>query len=101
MCSSDLLIRRLAKEHEVLITIEEGAVGGFGAHVMQFLANSGQFDKGLRFRTMALPDIFIDQDKPEVQYALAGLKRADIVATALRALGENEAAEIHLRSVKA
>ena len=82
------LITRLAKEHEVLITIEEGSVGGFAAHVMQFLANSGAFDQGLKIRAMTLPDIFIDQDSPEVQYALAGLKRTDIVATALRALGE-------------
>jgi len=85
------LITRLAKEHEVLITIEEGSVGGFAAHVMQFLANSGAFDQGLKIRAMTLPDIFIDQDSPEVQYALAGLKRTDIVATALRALGEENA----------
>jgi 1-deoxy-D-xylulose-5-phosphate synthase len=90
----ETLIRRLAKEHEVLITIEEGSVGGFGAHVMQFLANTGHFDKGLKFRTMVLPDVFFDHDKPETQYAQAGLKRADIVATALLALGEDEAAEI-------
>ncbi len=82
------LILRLAKEHEVLITIEEGSIGGFAAHVMQFLANEGAFDKGLKFRAMTLPDIFIDHDKPEKQYELAGLKRADIVATALLALGE-------------
>ena len=85
------LITRLAKEHEVLITIEEGSVGGFAAHVMQFLANSGAFDQGLKIRAMTLPDIFIDQDSPEVQYALAGLKRTDIVATALTALGEENA----------
>ena len=90
----EMLIRRLAKEHEVLITIEEGSVGGFGAHVMQFLANTGHFDKGLKFRTMVLPDVFIDHDKPETQYAQAGLKRADIVATALLALGEDEAAYV-------
>jgi 1-deoxy-D-xylulose-5-phosphate synthase len=97
----ETLIRRLAKEHEVLITIEEGSVGGFGAHVMQFLANTGHFDKGLKFRTMVLPDVFIDHDKPETQYAQAGLKRADIVATALLALGEDEAAEIVRRPAKA
>ena len=84
------MIARLAREHEVLITIEEGAIGGFASHVMQFLANSGAFDKGLKFRAMTLPDLFLDQDSPETQYALAGLKRADIVATALTALGESK-----------
>ena len=82
------MILRLAKNHEVLITIEEGAVGGFAAHVMQFLANKGVFDKGLKFRAMTLPDIFIDHEKPEKQYEIAGLKRSDIVATTLLALGE-------------
>ena len=82
------MILRLAKDHEVLITIEEGSIGGFAAHVMQFLANEGAFDKGLKFRAMTLPDIFIDHDKPEKQYELAGLKRTDIVATAMMALGE-------------
>ena len=86
-----MLIRRLAKEHEVLITIEEGAVGGFAAHVMNYLASEGQFDKGLKFRAMTLPDIFIEQDSPERQYTLAGLNRVDIVATALTALGEEDA----------
>ena len=84
------MIARLAREHEVLITIEEGAIGGFASHVMQFLANSGAFDKGLKFRAMTLPDLFLDQDSPETQYTLAGLKRADIVATALTALGESK-----------
>ncbi|HIF58562.1 MAG TPA: 1-deoxy-D-xylulose-5-phosphate synthase [Rhodospirillales bacterium] len=82
------MILRLAKNHEVLITIEEGAVGGFAAHVMQFLANTGVFDKGLKFRAMTLPDIFIDHEKPEKQYEIAGLKRSDIVATTLLALGK-------------
>jgi 1-deoxy-D-xylulose-5-phosphate synthase len=82
------MILRLARDHEVLITIEEGSVGGFAAHVMQFLANEGFFDKGLKFRAMTLPDIFIDHEKPEKQYEIAGLKRTDIVATALMALGE-------------
>ena len=87
------MIARLAREHEVLITIEEGAIGGFASHVMQFLANSGVFDKGLKFRAMTLPDLFLDQDSPETQYTLAGLKRADIVATALTALGESKLLE--------
>ena len=84
------MILRMAKNHEVLITIEEGAVGGFAAHVMQLLANKGVFDKGLKLRAMTLPDIFIDHEKPEKQYEIAGLKRSDIVATALSALGESK-----------
>ena len=81
------LVVRLAKEHEVLITIEEGAIGGFAAHVMQCLAAKGIMDGGLKIRPMILPDIFFDHDKPELQYKLAGLRTADIVATALGALG--------------
>ena len=88
------LIRRLALEHPVLITIEEGSVGGFAAHVMQFLATDGLLDHGLKLRPLTLPDRYIDQDKPEVQYEQAGLSAAHIVATALRALGlDREAAE--------
>jgi 1-deoxy-D-xylulose-5-phosphate synthase len=87
------LVNRLAREHEVLITIEEGAVGGFAAQVMQHLATEGAFDKGLKIRPMILPDRFIDQDTPERMYAAAGLDAAGIVATALGALGrEQEAA---------
>jgi 1-deoxy-D-xylulose-5-phosphate synthase len=81
------LIRRLAKEHEVLLTIEEGAIGGFGAHVLHFLAEDGRLDKGMKVRTMVLPDQFIDQDKPEVMYAVAGLNAQQIVEKALSALG--------------
>ncbi len=87
------MVLRLAKEHEALITIEEGAVGGFGGHVLQFLANEGALDNGLRFRSMTLPDIFINHDKPEKQYEIAGLCRPDIVATAMHALGEPSAAD--------
>jgi len=88
------LIRRLAAEHEVMITVEEGAAGGFAAHVMQYLATEGLFDGGVCFRPMVLPDRFLDQDKPELQYATAGLDARHIVATALSALGlEKEAAE--------
>ena len=86
-----MLPSQVAMLLKVLITLEEGSVGGFAAHVMQFLANSGAFDNGLKFRAMTLPDIFIDQDSPDAQYALAGLKRSDIVATALTALGEEKA----------
>jgi 1-deoxy-D-xylulose-5-phosphate synthase len=85
------LLRRLAAEHEVLITIEEGAVGGFAAQVAQELASTGQFDEGLKFRPMVLPDRFIEQDKPERQYEEAGLDARAIVATALAALGRAEA----------
>jgi len=86
------LIRRLAREHEVLITIEEGAIGGFASHVMQFLALEGAFDKGLKIRPMTLPDRFIDQDTPEKMYAAAHLDARAIVATALNALGREKEA---------
>jgi len=81
------LIRRLARDHEVLITIEEGAVGGFAAHVMQFMATAGLFDRGCKFRPLILPDIFIDHDAPQKQYDIAGLNAQHIVETALIALG--------------
>jgi 1-deoxy-D-xylulose-5-phosphate synthase len=86
------MIRRLAREHEVLITIEEGAIGGFASHVMQFLATEGAFDKGLKMRPMTLPDRFIDQDTPEKMYAAAHLDARSIVATALNALGREKEA---------
>ena len=95
------MILRLEKDHEVLITIEEGAVGGFAAHVMQFLANTGVFDKGLKFRAMTSPDIFIDHEKPEKQYEFARLKRSDIVATALLALGETATAQARVSPASA
>ena len=81
------LVDRLAREHEVLITVEEGAVGGFAAHVLQHLAMHGALDKGLKIRPMILPDKFIDQDSPDKMYAVANLSANDIVATALGALG--------------
>ena len=83
------LIAKLAREHEVLITIEEGAAGGFGAHVMQFLAWEGLMDKGLKVRPMTLPDIFQDHDTPEKMYAQAGLDADGIVKVALSALGRS------------
>src|SRR5579864_5414685 len=76
------LIRRLAREHEVLITIEEGAAGGFGAHVMHFLAHDGLLDRGLKVRPMTLPDVFQDHDSPEKMYAQAGLDADGILRTA-------------------
>ncbi len=82
------LIRRLVRNHEVLITLEEGAVGGFAAHVLQFLATSGLLDHGLKVRPMTLPDRFIEHDTPQRQYADAGLDAKAIVATALAALGQ-------------
>jgi 1-deoxy-D-xylulose-5-phosphate synthase len=89
------LIRRMANEHEVLITIEEGSIGGFGSHVLHHLANEGFMDRGLKIRAMTLPDIFQDQDKPEKQYDQAGLNARHIVAKALETLGaEAEAAAV-------
>ncbi|MGA0120546.1 MAG: 1-deoxy-D-xylulose-5-phosphate synthase [Methylophilaceae bacterium] len=72
------LIIKCARQHEVMITIEEGAIGGFGSHVAQLLADKGIFDKGLKFRSMILPDIFIDQDTPEKMYDVAGLNAKQI-----------------------
>jgi 1-deoxy-D-xylulose-5-phosphate synthase len=84
------LIRDLARNHDVLITIEEGSVGGFGSHVLEFLSAEGLLDHGLKVRTMTLPDTFIDHDKPEVMYAEAGLDAAGIVKKATSALGHTE-----------
>jgi len=81
------LILRLAREHEAIVTVEEGAMGGFGAFVLQALAEHGAFDRGLKIRTLMLPDVFQDQDKPDLMYAQAGLDADGIVAGALSALG--------------
>jgi 1-deoxy-D-xylulose-5-phosphate synthase len=81
------LILELAQTHELLITIEEGAIGGFGAHVLTLLSEAGALENGLKVRTMTLPDKFQDQDKPERMYAAAGLDAKGIVAKALAALG--------------
>jgi 1-deoxy-D-xylulose-5-phosphate synthase len=83
------LITRLAREHEVVITIEEGAIGGFGSAVLQLLSDRGVFDRGLRFRSMVLPDIFIDQDSPNAMYAKAGLDAKGIVTKVFEALGKD------------
>jgi 1-deoxy-D-xylulose-5-phosphate synthase len=85
---TDLLLR-LAREHEVLITIEEGSIGGFAAQVMHTLADNGVLDGGLKVRPMVLPDIFIDQDSPSAMYATAGLDAKGIVTKAFEALGQN------------
>jgi 1-deoxy-D-xylulose-5-phosphate synthase len=81
------LIERLAREHEVLITIEEGAIGGFGSYVLQHLALRGMLDHGLKVRPMCLPDRFIDHENPKKQYDEAGLNAPQIVAMAVSALG--------------
>ncbi|AYV48909.1 1-deoxy-D-xylulose-5-phosphate synthase [Caulobacter flavus] len=82
----DLLLR-LAREHEAIVTVEEGAMGGFGAFVLQALAQHGALDRGLKIRTLGLPDVFQDQDKPDLMYAEAGLDAEGILRGALSALG--------------
>jgi 1-deoxy-D-xylulose-5-phosphate synthase len=81
------LVLRLARGHEALVTVEEGAVGGFGSHVAQLLAEEGVFDRGLKFRSLVLPDVFIDQASPEAMYRAAGLDAGHIEAKVLEALG--------------
>jgi 1-deoxy-D-xylulose-5-phosphate synthase len=90
------LVLRLAREHEVLVTIEEGAIGGFGSHVLNTLAEHGVLDSGLKVRSMVLPDRFIDQDSPAAQYAAAGLDARGIVTKVFEALGK----DIRLETVK-
>jgi 1-deoxy-D-xylulose-5-phosphate synthase len=89
------LIRRLAGNHEVLITVEEGAVGGFGSHVLHYLASEGLLDRGLKIRSLVLPDAFIEHDKPEKMYDQAGLNAHQVVATVLATLGGEAAARTH------
>jgi 1-deoxy-D-xylulose-5-phosphate synthase len=83
------LLLRLAREHEVLLTIEEGSVGGFGSFVLQALADQGVLDRGIKVRQMVLPDAYIDHDTPNAMYAKAGLDAKGIVAKAFEALGQN------------
>jgi 1-deoxy-D-xylulose-5-phosphate synthase len=90
------LVSRLAREHEVLITIEEGSVGGFGSLVLHDLARKGLLDTGLKIRTLTLPDIYIDHDAPAKQYDIAGLNAPQIVAAALGALGMENSAPVKL-----
>jgi 1-deoxy-D-xylulose-5-phosphate synthase len=79
----------VATNHEVLITIEEGSIGGFGSHVMQFLSDRGIFDRGLKFRSMILPDFFIDQDTPHKMYEIAGLDSLSIASKVEETLNSN------------
>ncbi|MFN7304506.1 MAG: transketolase C-terminal domain-containing protein, partial [Phenylobacterium sp.] len=92
------LILRLAREHEALITVEEGAMGGFGAFVLQMLAARGVLDSGLKVRTLYLPDVFQDQDKPEAMYAQAGLDAPGLAAAAFSVLGDGLSATAVLRA---
>ena len=82
------LILRLSREHEIIVTVEEGAMGGFGAYVLHLLAGKGVLDRGLRVRTLVLPDAFLDQDEPDRMYARAGLDAAGIKTAVLDALGQ-------------
>src|SRR3546814_6403778 len=83
------LVRKLAANHELLNTIEEGAIGGFGAHVLTIASDEGLTDAGLKIRNLRLPDVFQDHDKPEAQYAEAHLDAEGIVEAALTALRHN------------
>jgi 1-deoxy-D-xylulose-5-phosphate synthase len=87
------LVLRLARDHEVLLTVEEGSIGGFGTHVLQTLADHGVLDRGVRVRTLVLPDTFIDHETPAAMYAEASLDAKGIVAKAFEALGKDAAAE--------
>lgn len=84
------LIRDLAKNHEVLLTVEEGSTGGFGGHVLHQLAADGLIDGALKVRTLVLPDRYIDQGKPAAMYAAAGLDADGIVKAVFTALGKND-----------
>ena len=90
----EALIRRLLATHEVAVTVEEAAIGGFGAHVLTMASDEGLIDSGLKLRTLRLPDRFQDQDKPDKQIAEAGLDAAGIVETVLKALRHNSAGVI-------
>ncbi len=79
----------LSINHEVLVTIEEGSIGGFGSHVMHMLSETGIFDRGLKIRSMILPDLFLDQDTPEQMYKKAGLDCDSIVEKVENALSSN------------
>jgi len=92
------LIRKLMLSHEVIVTVEEGSIGGLGAHVLTMASDEGLTDTGLKIRTMRLPDIFQDHDKPEKQYDQAGLNAPQIVDTVLKALRHNSAGVSEVRA---
>jgi len=92
------LISNLAANHEALITIEEGAIGGFGSHVAQYLAESGVFDRGLKFRSMVLPDFFVDQNSPKAMYREAGLDAHQIEEKVLSVLGIGNVSGLRARN---
>ena len=94
------LIRQLAQDHEVLVTIEEGSIGGFGSHVLQYLADNGLLDHGLKVRAKVMPDCFVDQDKPEAMYQKAGLSAAGIVETVRDALQMDKATTAHEHRIR-
>ena len=96
----EALILRLAREHEILLTLEEGAIGGFGSHVMHMLAANGQLEGGLKCRSLVLPDSYIDQDKPDAMYDAAGLNAAQIIETVRGLLGA-DGAQIEIVTPKA
>ena len=96
----EALILRLAREHEILLTLEEGAIGGFGSHVMHMLAENAMLESGLKCRALVLPDIYIDQDKPEAMYDKAGLNAAQIIETVRGLLGA-DGAQIEVIAPKA
>jgi 1-deoxy-D-xylulose-5-phosphate synthase len=86
-------VTQLARHHEVLITLEEGSNGGFGSQVLKALADNGLLDRGLKVRTLTLPDRFIEQNKPHVMYEAAGLNAPSVVAAVFAALGKDLDAE--------
>ena len=88
------LILKCAREHEVMITVEEGSIGGFGSHVENLLSEKGIFDKGLKFRSMTLPDIFIEQDKPKKMYDIANLNASQISKKILDILFTKESIKV-------
>jgi 1-deoxy-D-xylulose-5-phosphate synthase len=92
------MIKRMASEHEVVITIEEGSIGGFGSHVLHHMASMGLLDRGLKVRCMTLPDVFQDHDTQVKQYDVAGLNAKHIVAKAMEALGQEAAAGLTARA---
>ena len=84
------IFRKLAADHEVLVTVEEASIGGFSSQVLQFMANEGLLENGLKVRAVTMPDAFLEQDKPEAQCEQAGINASGIVATVLGALGRSD-----------